>query len=112
MDQETKIPSRKLLDITFWITQIVLAVSVYLFLKPESWASMPNQWLQDNCFILALMVLLLVSIFHSVIFGIFANRHGKNGWVWGAIHAVLAPYSFWLMYVLSFFFKPNSNAKI
>ena len=97
-------PSRKFLDLTFWLFHILIMFSAFL---PDDLDHSNTIKYEILIWFYLTMMALFISYFFAV--GIYAKKFGKSALVWGGVSFLFSVLGCWVSYVCSFFFEQKDK---
>lgn len=96
-------PSRKLVDITFWLAHTGLILSIML--APPAYSEEPIP--RNSIYLMAIAVVSMLIYYFAI--GSFAKKMGRSAIVWGLGSFLFSPLTVWLTYISSFIIKPKDK---
>jgi hypothetical protein len=95
-------PTRKLLDLTFWLGHICIIAALMITVKSHD----PQEISTLTLSLSAVGSFTLIAYFFAM--GQFAKRTGRSAIVWFGVPLIFSPLGIWVSYIASFFIKAKN----
>lgn len=96
-------PSRKLVDIAFWVGHLGIIIYFVLF------SQIPKGQNPSGYIFLPFLIGLLSIIVYFVAIGVYAKKTGRSPIIWGLGSMLFSPISIWVSYFASFTLRTKKS---